>query len=121
MFSDTLTIHHGAGDLVYTRINQDKYSSEYIFKDGAIELRLNLRNTSFVDKTRGNLRVDRHNVEIIGRIWATGDQQYDVVRKSYAVFEIDSNDDGADAVDFFAGMVGFCTEANLTKLANFES
>jgi hypothetical protein len=121
MFSDTLTIAHDAGDLVYNKINQDAYSSEYLFRDGLVECRLKIRNTSFKDKARGNLRVDRHNVELTGIIWKTAEMSYDIMRKAYAVIEIDSNDDAGEANGFFLGLVAFLTETNLAKLSNFES
>lgn len=121
MFSDTITITINAVAKVLTRINQDGYSSEYLLRSAVDEFRLKLRNSEYKDKTRGNLRVARHNIELVQTIYPVSPATTPQIRKYYAVHENDYNGVIADDAKFAVGVVGFQTEANLTKLLNFES
>jgi len=122
MFSDTLTVTINAVAKTLTRINQDKYSSEYFLRETTGEYRMRLRNTSYLDKTRPvPVTVDRHNVELIQTLYPVAPSVNSIVRKAYAVVENDRGDTIVDPVKVWAGTLAFITEANLTKLANFES
>lgn len=121
MFSDTITITVNAVAIVLNRINQDGYSSEYLKKEATQEYRLKLRNTSFTDKNRGGKKIDRHNVEFVQTVYPVSPATLSTVRKAYAVFENESTDDLVSPAKFTAGMLAFLTEANITKLINFES
>ena len=122
MFSDTLTFTINSVAKVLTRINQDKYSSEYFLRETTGEFRVRIRNTSYVDKSRSvPVTVDRHNVELSQTIYPVSPSLLSTVRKAYAVVENDRGDTIVDPVKVWAGTLAFLTEANLTKLANFES
>lgn len=121
MFSDTLTVTINAVAQVLVRINQDGYSSEYLLKNALDCYRLKLRNTSYVDKTRGGLKVNRHNVELIHEIFPVSPALYSTVRKAYTVIENDDNDTVVGPAKFMTGLLAFQTEANTTKLLNWES
>lgn len=122
MFSDTLTVTINAIAKTLNRINQDKYSSEYFLRETAGEYRLRIRNTSYVDKTRPvPISVDRHNVELTHTIYPVSPAVNSTVRKAYVVCENDRGDTIVDPVEHWTGVMAFLTEANLTKLANFES
>lgn len=122
MFSDTLTITIDSVDKTLHRINQDKYSSEYFLRETDGEFRLRLRNTSYIDKTRnGGVSVDRHNAEFTDTRYPVSPATSPIVRKAYLVFENDRGDTIEDPVNNTLGFVDFLTEANLTKLANWES
>lgn len=121
MFANTLDLAILGSTITFTRINQDKYSSEYLYKDSNGEIRFNIRNTSYVDKRRGNLRVDRHNVEFVFTSWATGGALHDTVYKTYAVFEVDSDASVTTASTIVPGVMAFLSAANVIKLGNFES
>lgn len=121
MFSETITFTINAVARTLTRINQDKYSSEYLLKTPNEEFRANIRNTSYVDKTRAGTVVDRHNVQLIHSVYPAVAGQPNLVRKAYIVVENDSRDTITDPAKFDAGFVGFLTEANFTKLINWES
>lgn len=114
MFGDTLTV--GAGTL--KRINQDKYSTEYFYRETAFELRCFIRHSSRLDKAR-NVKVDRHNVEYSAIVYST-DSTPDIVRKAYFVYENDYNDDPSE-VAMGVDLGDFMTEVNLIKLVNWES
>jgi hypothetical protein len=121
MFSDTLTITINAVAKNLVRINQDRYSSEYFLREGTGEFRLRIRNTSYVDKTRKSITVDRHNVEFTHVLYPVAPATMSTQRKAYAVFENDRGDTIVDPVRTAVGAFAFLSEANLTKLANWES
>ena len=121
MFTDTLTITINAVAKVLNRINQDGYSSEYFLREADGEFRLRLRNSSYVDKARGGKKVNRHNVELVHSLYPVAPAIYPTIRKDYAVIEDDTGDVIATAAKTAAGTFAFLTEANVTKLLNFES
>lgn len=121
MFADPITVTVNAVAKVLTKINQDGYSSEYLLQAEGSEYRLRIRNSSYNDKSRGNKRVNRHNVEIVYTIYPVAPSTISTIRKSYVVFENDNGDTLTDPVKVAAGLLTFLTEANLTKLINFES
>lgn len=120
MFTDTLTITINAIGKVLTRVNQDGYSSEYLLRETTGEYRLKLRNTSYNDKVRG-VQVDRHNIEFTYTIYPVAPATLSTVRKFYSILENDKTDLVVDSAKFGAGIVAFHTEANFTKLLNWES
>jgi len=121
MFSETISLSIYGSTVNFHKINQDKYSSEYMYKDANGEIRLNIRNTSYVDKKVPGLRIDRHNYEVIGVTWATGGATHDTVLKAYGVFEVPSNATQLQVTDFVPGVFAFLTSANVVKMFNFES
>jgi len=121
MFSDTITITINAVAKVLTRINQDKYSSEYLLRGTADEFRLTIRNTNYTDKPCGGKVVDRHAVELVQTVYPVSPSTIPVIRKAYAVLENERTDGIVDPVKFDAGFVAFFTEPNITKLVNLES
>lgn len=121
MFADTLTVTVNSVAKVLNRIRDDGYSSEYYLRDTASEFSLNIRNSRFLDKARGGITVDRHNVEFIEKVYPVAPSTTTVIRKAYTVFEHDVSDSVTAVVKHTAGFLAFHTEANLTKLANRES
>nr|UJQ85888.1 MAG: hypothetical protein 2 [Leviviridae sp.] len=121
MFGDTITVTINAVAKVLSKINQDGYSSEYLLRADTEEFRMRIRNTTYADKTRGGKKVDRHNVELVHRVYAVAPATVDTIRKAYSIIENDQGDPSTAVVKFGAGMFAFHTEANITKLFNFES
>lgn len=120
MFADTLTLTVNAVPKVLTRINQDGYSSEYLLKNATECYSLKIRNSSFTDKTRGEIR-ERHNVEIVHTVYPVAPATVSVVRKHYFVLEHGEFDSTVDTTNFAVGCTGFETSANIQKLLNRES
>lgn len=120
MFADpsVVTINAVAKNLV--RINQDKYSSEYLLRTSTEEFRLNLRNSSYTDKKRGVV-IDRHNVELIHTVFPVAPATLSTIRKTYSVIENQRGDTLLDPRYVAQGLFGFLTNANIDKLMNFES
>lgn len=116
-FSDPITITINAIAKALVRINQDGYSSEYYLGEATGEYTLKLRNTSF---TRDGIAYDRHNAELTQVIYATSTAPA-ITRKYYSVIENTRSDVKADVVLFSLGLVGWQTNANLSKLVNRES
>lgn len=121
MFSDPITITVDAVAKNLIRINQDGYSSEYLLKETSGQYKVKIRNSSYVDKSRGGKRVDRHNIELIHEIYPVSPAIYSTIRKDYHVFEMDVGDDSAVMAKTVAALSAFVTEANATKMINFES
>lgn len=120
MFADpaVVTINAVAKNLV--RINQDKYSSEYLLRSSTEEFRLNIRNTSYLDKKRG-VTIDRHNVELIHTVFPVAPATLSSVRKTYAVIENQRGDTLTDPRNVALGLFAFLTSAKVDQLMNFES
>lgn len=120
-FPDTITITINSVAKVLTRIKDDGYSSEYRLRNAAVdEFRLLIKNSTYLDKaTRRN--VDRHSIELTHTVLAVAPSEIPTIRKMYAVLENQSVDTIVDPAKFGAGFVAFLTEANLTKLLNYES
>lgn len=123
MFADTLTITINSVAKVLTRINQDKYSSEYFLRESDGEFRMRIRNTSYNNKAGGNggIVTDRHNVEFTQTIYAVAPVTSNTVRKIYTVLENQQGDGLAAIAKFAVGFLAFETEANITKMLNWES
>lgn len=119
MFSDptTITINAVAKNLI--RINQDKYSSEYLLKETGGDYRFRIRHSSFIDKASGRT-VDRHNVELVHTVYGVSPAP-NTVRKAYIVFDCNADDVVATVNQFVVGFAAFFTSANVTKLQNWES
>jgi hypothetical protein len=120
MFADpaVVTINAVAKNLV--RINQDKYSSEYLLRSTTEEYRLNIRNTSYTDKTRGVV-INRHNVELVHTVFPVAPATLSTIRKTYTVIENQIGDTLTDPRNVALGIYAFLTSAFIDKLMNFES
>jgi hypothetical protein len=120
MFADTLTITINSVAKVLTRINQDGYASEYLLRTSTEQFSLKLRNSQYTDKTRA-VKVDRHNIELVQTVFPVSPATVSTVRKYYSVLENDASNDIAADAKFGAGATAFQTEANFTKMLNWES
>jgi hypothetical protein len=123
MFADpqTLTVNAVAKALV--RINQDGYGSSYLLRSSTDEFRLNIRNSTYVDKKRG-VSIDRHNVEFIHTVFPVAPATLSVIRKTYVVIENQQGDTLTDPTYVASALLAWLTatsNANITKLMNFES
>jgi hypothetical protein len=116
MFADTLTVL----TKTLVKINQDKYSSEYRFNDGSVEIFARIRHSTFNSKPLGR-PVDRHNVEITHRTISAAPTP-DIVFKTYAVMEIPNNGTAAAAGPILEALGDFVKDDTLQpKLLNWES
>lgn len=121
MFSDTITVTINSVAKTLTRIRQDNYSSEYLLRSPTEQFSLKIRNTSYVDKTRGGKQIDRHNVELTQTVYPVAPATTSTVRKAYVVFENENTDGLTNPLNFDLGFAAFLDAANVTKLINWES
>jgi hypothetical protein len=122
MFTDPQTVTVNAVAKALAKINQDAYSSEYLLRSSTEEFRLRLRNTTYRPRG-GSVTFDRHNAELIHTVFATA-TEVAKVRKTYVVIENQQGDTLADPTYVASALLGWLTassNANITKLMNFES
>lgn len=120
-FPDTITITINAVAKVLTRIRDDNYGSEYRLRNANVdEFRLLIKNSSYTDKVTKSI-IDRHSVELTHTVHPVAPAVTPTVRKTYLVLENQAQDTIVDPAKFTVGFTGFLTEANITKLINFES
>jgi hypothetical protein len=120
MFADPLVVTINAVAKNLTRINQDKYSSEYLLRTATEEYRVNIRNSSYTDKKRG-VTIDRHNMELVWTVFPVAPATLSTVRKCYTVIENQRGDTLVDPRNAALGILGVLTSGNIDKLMNFES
>lgn len=120
MFTDpaVVTVNTVAKNLV--RINQDRYSSEYLLRTATEEFRMLIRNSSRVEKGRG-VTIDRHNVQLVHTVFPVAPSTRSYIRKAYVVFENEQGDTLTDPQYVTSALMAFMTSANITKLMNLES
>lgn len=122
MFADPAVVAVNGSNKSLVRINQDKYSSEYLLRSATDEFRLFIRNSNRFDKAV-NAKVDRHNAEFIHTVFPT-DTTPLIVRKVYTVIENQQGDTLVDPTYVATGLMAFLTassSANITKMLNSES
>ncbi len=120
-FPDTISITINSVAKVLIRIKDDGYGSEYRLRNANVdEFRLLLKNSSYSD-SKTKVAYDRHSAELTHTVLPVAPAVNPTIRKMYAVLENQQVDTVVDPAKFGAGFVAFLTEANLTKLLNFES
>lgn len=125
MFSDTLTLvwknsDASTGTVDVIKVNQDGYATERRKNEaGEYFIRHNIRHSNYTDKSRGNVKVDRHNIECVF------DQVLDdgtVARgKCYMVLELDPSFPTLIARAVFSSIGTFLNDANYAKITGWES
>jgi hypothetical protein len=88
MFSDTIELDIDGTVRSMARINQDKYSSEYYFRDDDHDRTLRIRHSNFVRKS-DNVTIDRHNVELVTNYFPDATFPTSRVGKMYFVLELE--------------------------------
>jgi hypothetical protein len=107
------------GDVVMTKINQDGYSSEYLFRDATSQFRARIRHTKTAAKN-GRPSYDRHNCEVVETIFEASEvAEYE--RKFYFVLEHLPSDTSVEMADGVADLAILTSNAFLTALLGWES
>lgn len=119
MLGTTLTLPHADGNVVCTKINQDGYGSEYMFRDANGQVKVKVRHTE--RKAKGETpAADRHNVEVVRTIFGT-DGDADQIRKVYIVIEQEPGDTDIKDTDALCDWLIATAGANITALLNWSS
>lgn len=123
MFGDptTVTVNAVAKNLV--RINQDKYSSEYLLRSATDEFRLFIRNSTSTDKTRG-VSTDRHNILLKWTVFPVAPATRSYIRTASCTITNEVGDTQVDPVNLTIGLCNFLTATSgsaISKMLNSES
>jgi hypothetical protein len=120
MLGNTLTLPQVGGDKVLIKIKEQDYSSEYLLRSATDEYRVKIRHNPMAASTQRPYVADRHNVEVVQKIFAAGDvPEYE--RKFYFVFEHKPGDTVTDLADAVADLMIATSNAFLVSLHNWES
>lgn len=119
MLGNTLVLPHADGDVTMVKINQDSYSSEYLFRDSTSQYRARIRHTK--TSAKGDRPAyDRHNFEVVQTVFASGEvAEYE--RKFYFVIEHLPSDTSVKVADAVADLCIATANAFLVSLLGWES
>lgn len=119
MLGNTLVLPVAGGDITMVKINQDSYSSEYLFRNTTHQYRARIRHTK-TNATSSRPSYDRHNFEVTMTVFAAGDvAEYE--RKFYFVHEHLASDTAVALPDAVADLCIASTNAFLVSLLGWES
>jgi len=116
MFPNTITL----GSTTLTKIREQDYSSEYLYRSDAASLSLKIRH-SRTKETVTKKPQDRHNVEITLTTFATTTAE-EFTSKVYVVWDFRPNRGSLDSAALTAYLNAFIDNpANITSLVGWES
>lgn len=119
MLGDTLVLPLSSGDVTLVKVNQDNYSSEYLFRNSASQYRARVRHSVTAAKN-GRPAYDRHNFEVVQTVFASGEvAEYE--RKFYFVIEQLPSDTSVEIGDAIADLSIATSNAFLSSLLGWES
>jgi hypothetical protein len=119
MLGNTLVLPQAGGNITLVKINQDGYSSEYLFRDATSQYRARIRHTK-TTATPTRPSYDRHNFEVVQTVFAAGDvAEYE--RKFYFVLEHKAQDTSVALSDAVADLAIASSNAFLVSLLGWES
>lgn len=118
MFGNTLVLTIGGVATTMVKINQDGYSSEYLFRDATSQVKARIRHTE--SSSKGSPKRDRHNVEVVRTIFADGDLPEET-QKAYFVMEQSPSDLSIALMSALATWALASSGANLVSLVGWES
>lgn len=119
MLGDTLTITHDAQSRVLSKINQDNFTSQYLLRTATEEFRINVRHATESAKP-GAVPLERHNIEYIHTVFSTLTlPEYKQIVS--ATIRGSRGDDPAVIGKTAKALIGFLSDANVSKLIAWES
>lgn len=119
MLANTLVLPLSSGNVTMVKINQDMYSSEYLFRDATSQYRARIRHTKTTAKN-GRPAYDRHNFEVVQTVFASGEvAEYE--RKFYFVIEHLPSDTSVVLTDGVADLCIATANAFPIALLGWES
>lgn len=119
MLGNTLVLPQVGGDITLIKINQDNYSSEYMFRNATDQYVARIRHS----RTKATALVpskDRHNFEVIRTTFATAVTPEDVV-KFYFVMEQSASSTNVNLADAVCDLSILTSNAFLKSLIAWES
>lgn len=119
MLGNTLVLPVTGGSITMVKINQDGYSSEYLFRDTVSQWQAKIRHTK-TNPTATKPAYDRHNFEVVQTVFAAGAVP-EFQRKFYFVIEQLPADIDIKIADAAADLMIATSNAFLTSLMGWES
>jgi len=120
MLADSLVLPQAGGNITLKKINQDGYSSEYLFRDSTSQYTAKIRHSKTSSTPKRPAVYDRHNVEFVQTIFAAGDvAEYE--RKFYFVIEHKPGDTSVALADAAADLAIATSNAFLVSILGWES
>lgn len=117
MFGNTLVLPQVGGNITLVKINQDAYSSEYMFRTALTQYNAKIRHSKV---KVGAVEYDRHNFEVVQVTFATATAA-EFKRKFYFVYEHLPADTSVDLGDAVADLAILTADAFLISLFGWES
>jgi len=119
MLANPLVLPQVGGNISVTKINQDVYSSEYLFRNATSRYVAKIRHSK-TKKGADGTEYDRHNFEVVQTTFAAGGVA-EFERKFYFVYENLPGDTSVDLGDAIADLMIASSNAFLVSLQNWES
>lgn len=119
MFGNTFVLPHADGNITCVKVNQDGYSSEYLYKDATEQYVVRIRHNR-TKATAARPSYDRHNVEVTQTVFATAEVA-EYTRKVYIVMEQLPSDVDIKNADALADWAIATANSNLVSLMGWES
>lgn len=119
MLGNTLVLPQVGGDITLTKINQDQYASEYLFRDSLVQYRARIRHTTVPPKGSTPAK-DRHNFEVVKTTFAT-DTVPESEQKAYFVLEQEPKNTSVALFDAMCDLSIATSNAFLISLIKWES
>jgi hypothetical protein len=117
MLGSTFVIGFASGNKTLPLIKQDGYAAEYYLREALVSYRVRVRHSN---ATRDGVTYDRHNVEIVKTTFAVGAVP-EFTHTCYVVIELLPGDTFLEAADALADWLIASSNANVTKIINWES
>jgi len=119
MLGNTLVLPQAGGDITLIKINQDGYSSEYLFRNTTVQYRAKIRHTTIPAKGTAPA-YDRHNFEVVKTTFEAGGVA-EFYEKFYFVLENKLGTTSVALSDAVADLAIASSNAFLTSLMSWES
>jgi hypothetical protein len=119
MLGNTIVLPVSGGDITMVKINQDEYSSEYLFRNTTHQYKARIRHTK-TNATPTRPAYDRHNFEVVRTVFAAGAvAEYE--QKFYFVIEHLPSDTSVAVADAVADLSIASSNSFLASLMGWES
>lgn len=119
--ASTLVLPQSGGNITLNKINQDGYTSEYLYRSATEEYRAKIRHSKVNRGTKlAPSWYDRHNVEVTQTVYAAGAVP-EYYRKGYFVMEQLPGDTNVILMDAICDWGIATTNENLTDLLEWQS
>lgn len=119
MLGDSFVLPLSSGDVTLKKINQDGYSSEYLFRDNTHQFIVRIRHTKTAARN-GRPSYDRHNLEAVETVFALGEEP-EFERKFYFVAEQLPSDPDVELAEAVATKATATANALLVALMGWQS